>query len=912
MSHTIPYTHDELFALGPQPVYEGSSLTQVAFPIGGIGTGSVSLAGNGALVDWEIFNRPNKGTVLPFTFFALWAQRGGEAPVTRVLQGPPQPPFDGSTRSHRIEFGGLGFGVPRETLAGLPHMREARFRGEYPFAWLDFADPRLPLRVSLEAYNPFIPANADDSSLPCAIFRFYLRNGGSAPVQATLVASITNPVGYLGGPFGGADLGGNINTLVHEEGLSALLLSSHRYGPEDPRYGTLALATPWADLTAQSAWLRAGWFDSLQRFWDEFSAAGTLCERRYGPSEPGQTDTGSLALRATLAPGEEVTLPIYLTWHFPNYVKYWHREGGPGTESCCGGECAKQPVWRNHYATLHADALAVAQYLAREEPRLRAESLAFHDALHDSTLPPYIIDAAASQASILKSTTCLRLTDGTFYAFEGCHAGAGCCEGSCTHVWNYAQTLAFLFPALERSMREADYRYNLDTDGRMGFRLQLPLGSPPSTFHPAADGQMGGILKVYRDWKLCGDTAWLRTLWPRVQAALEYAWQIWDVDRDGVMEGIQHNTYDIEFWGPNTLCTSFYLGALAAGEAMARALGDTEVAEEYRRVRESGRSRVEATLFNGEYYEQKVDPQAHTIVPTDLSKSMGGQTPGDPKYQYGAGCLADQVLGQWLATLSGLGDVLDPEHVRAALSAIFRHNWKAELWEHANCQRVYALNDEAGLLLCTWPRGGRPAFPFPYSDEVWAGIEYQVASHLIYESMVEEGLTIVKGLRARHDGIRRNPWNEMECGSHYARSLASWGLVTALSGFTFDLTQGMIGFAPRLAYDPFRCFWSVEGAWGPGESGGGWGSPRRHTEGRRTGEAGIRGRWRRGGARSAATGGLRLARVAAAGCGSGRGCAAGAGKRPICGGRAHGDGRGPAGGRAAAGGRGTGGGNLTP
>ncbi len=806
----IPYTHDELYALGPQRAYAGEALRQVAFPIGGIGTGSISLSGRGALVDWEIFNRPNKGSFIPFTFFALWAQQEGEPPVTRVLEGPPMPPFDGSGHGNQP---GLGHGVPRDTAAGLPHMREARFRGEYPFAWLELADPAMPLAVTLEAYNPFIPLNADDSSLPVAIFRFTLHNRGDRPVAATLAASLCNPIGYTHGRFDGRGLGGNVNRYVREGALQGLVMTSTRYGPDDPRYGSLALTTPWPEVTWQSAWLRAGWFDSLQRFWDEFTPQGLLSERTYGPSEEGKSDVGTIGLRVRLAPGQSVTLPAYLTWHFPNFQKYWHREAGGGCEGACCREVAL-PTWKNYYATRFGDALDVARYVAREEERLREESLRFHDALHRSTLPPYVTEALSSQASILKTTTCLRLTDGTFYAFEGCHADAGCCEGSCTHVWNYAQTLAFLFPDLERSMREADYRYNQHEDGHMGFRLQLPLGSPPSTFHAAADGQMGGILKVYRDWKLCGDTGWLRGLWPQVRKALAYAWKVWDVDRDGVMEGIQHNTYDIEFWGPNPMMGSFYLGALRAAEEMARALGEEEEAREYRRLFESGRQKMEAELYNGEYYEQRINPQAHLVAPVDLSMSFGGQTPGDPKYQYGKGCLSDQLIGQWFAHLVGLGYLFDPEHVRRAMQSIFRYNWRSELWEHANCQRVYALNDEAGLLLCTWPRGGRPTFPFPYSDEVWCGIEYQVASHLIYEGLVDEGLAIVRGLRARHDGIRRNPWNEMECGSHYARSLASWSLLTALSGFRFDLTRGMIGFAPRLEMDEFRTFWSVGTGWG--------------------------------------------------------------------------------------------------
>ncbi len=800
------YSREQLFGLGPQRNYTGESLRRIAFPLGGIGTGSLSLSGWGALVDWEIFNRPNKGTYLPFTFFSLWAKQDGMSPLTRVLQGPPMPPFDGSGASNE---GGLGHGVPYDSGAGLPHMRSCSFAGEYPFAWISFTDPELPLDVIMEAYNPFIPLNPDDSGLPAAIFRFTLHNAGLKPVLATLAANLYNAVGYRGGTLDGSGMGGNVNAPVHEEGLTGLLMTSQRYAPGDHRFGSMALTTPWPEVTWQSAWLRAGWFDTLQAFWDEFSALGVLAERTYGPSDDGKSDVGTIGLRVRLEPEETAVLPVYITWHFPNFVKYWQR---PCPGQVCPDE--QKPVWQNHYATQFSDALEVARYVAKNADRLHEESSRFHDALYSSTLPPYVIDAVASNASILKTTTCIRLTDGRFYAFEGCNPSSGCCEGSCTHVWNYAQTLAFLFPSLERSMRDSDYTYNQLDDGRMCFRLQLPLGSPPNDFFPAADGQLGGVLKVYRDWKLSGHTDWLRGLWPRVKKALAFAWKEWDVDRDGVMEGVQHNTYDIEFWGPNPMMGSLYLGALRAAEEIARALGEEDQAREYRRLYESGHAKLSADLFNGEYFVQRVDPLAHLVAHADLSKSIGGQTPGDPKYQCGSGCLSDQIIGQWLAHLVGLGHVLEPEQVQSALRSVFKHNWRLDFYHHPNCQRVFAVNDEHGLLLCSWPHGGRPAFPFPYSDEVWTGIEYQVASHMIYEGLLDEGLAIVRGLRERYDGVRRNPWNEMECGNHYARALASWSLLTALSGFSFDLTRGAIGFSPRLEGPVFRTFWSVASGWG--------------------------------------------------------------------------------------------------
>ncbi len=305
---------------------------------------------------------------------------------------------------------------------------------------------------------------------------------------------------------------------------------------------------------------------------------------------------------------------------------------------------------------------------------------------------------------------------------------------------------------------------------------------------------------------------------------------LWDPDKDGVMEGEQHNTYDIEFFGPNTLCTAMYLGALRAGEAIARYLGETAKADEYRAIYESGRAKVDAELWNGEYYIQQMRVIPEVTVPPALQsppavtcackQAPGGKAAalesGDvmPKYQYGEGCLSDQLLGQWAAHVAGLGYLLDPEHVRTAVRSIFTSNFRAPIGGFSNVQRVYALNDEAGLLLCSWPHGNRPALPFVYSDEVWTGIEYHVAAHLIYEGWLDEGLTIVKAVTERYAGFNRNPWNEVECGHHYARAMASWSVKLALDGFTFSLPEARLGFAPKVNADNYRAFWSTGTGWG--------------------------------------------------------------------------------------------------
>ncbi len=783
----IPYSYQDLFQRGRPMVYTGRQLDNIAFPLGGIGTGCISFGGWGQFRDAEIWNLPNKGEPLPYAWFTLNARTTDGPSVTKLLQGPV-----GSS-----DFTGSGSGVDRRNGAGLPHFAEAEFVGRFPYAELRLRDPQVPLEVTVEAYNPFIPGNADDSGLPAAMFTIALKNGGNESVKAVLYANCPNLAGY-------PEAKGGRTEYVERDGAYGLVMSTTRHEPESPRYGSMALVSPLRPCKVLANWRRGTWFDSLHDFWDQAKEGELRDERGATVNEDG-FDVGSLAFEMEIPAGETRQVPIWYVWHTPNFRKEWEK-----------GE--DKPIWRNYYATLHADAGAVAGYLGQHHQRLEEETRLFADSLFASTLPTPVMDAVTSQLSILKSTTCLRLEDGTFYGYEGCSTKGGCCEGTCTHVWNYAQALPYLFPALERTVRDAEFTICLGEDGHMTFRLPLPIGrKPDGTFHAATDGQLGCVMKVYREWLIHGDDAWLAGHWPRVKKALEYAWQQWDKDKDGCMEGVQHNTYDIEFHGPNTMLGTFYLGALRAAEEMAMQLDDLPAAEEYRRLFEQGQALYDALLFNGDYYVQDVrrgedcDKQGchgATCTPSDT------RFPENPAYQYGDGCLSDQLIGQWYGRMLRLGDFLDADNMRQTLTSIFANNWKASMREHANPQRIYALNDEAGLLLCTWPRGNRPGLPFVYSDEVWCGIEYQVASHLIFEGFVEEGLAIVKGVRDRHDGSRRNPWNEFECGNHYARSLASYALLLAVSDFFYSAPAQSLSFSPKVYKENFACFFSVDSGWG--------------------------------------------------------------------------------------------------
>ena len=473
------------------------------------------------------------------------------------------------------------------------------------------------------------------------------------------------------------------------------------------------------------------------------------------------------------------------------------------------------------YAGRFKDIYEVADYWRTNYNDLRGKTALFRDTFYDTTLPGVVIEAVAANLTILKSPTVLRQTDGRLWCFEGCSDNRGCCHGSCTHVWNYAQAIPHLFPELERSLRWTEFNESQDESGHQTFRSNLPIRPVTHTYHAASDGQLGGILKVYREWRISGDTTWLKALWPKVNQSLEYCISTWDPRGKGVLEEPHHNTYDIEYWGPDGHCSSFYLGALTAAIEMGTTLG--EDVSQYRNLLRKGKTYLETELYNGEYFYQKIQTEGLNAEFKTLDVSSNGAGYSDivdmlnnqgPKYQYGTGCLSDGVLGFWIARMCGLGEIVDRAKVRSSLSAIYRYNLKRDLSDHANPQRpAFALGKDGGLLLCTWPHGGALSIPFVYSNEVWTGIEYQVASHLMLEDLVEEGLDIVRECRDRYDGRIRNPFNEYECGHWYARAMSSYGLIQGLTGVRYDAVDKTLNIDSRVGNN-FKSFLSTASGFG--------------------------------------------------------------------------------------------------
>lgn len=541
--------------------------------------------------------------------------------------------------------------------------------------------------------------------------------------------------------------------------------------PQQPDFGTMGLAILSGGTTPQPGAAvcnlsipAAGPVDPSQLA-VQFAAS----QPNVATAPFGRPLVGGVGRQVHLRPGEETKITFVVAWHFPN-----------------------RPQRGNYYATRFADAAGVVDYLGKHYQRLAGQTRLWHRTWYDSSLPYWLLDRLFSTVSILATGTCQWWANGRFWAWEG----VGCCHGTCSHVWNYEHAMARLFPELERSVREMqDFNPQagfVEDTGAVMFR-----GEDWKMW--AGDSQPGTVLKAYREHLMSADDRFLKRNWPRIRKAMEFMIRQ-DADNDGLVEGEQHNTYDINFYGPNTMVGSLYLGALRAAGEMAREAGDPQFAEICAAIFDKGRKLSVEKLFNGEYFVQQVDLKKH------------------PKHQYADGCLADQLFGQGWAHQVGLGYVYPEDKVRSALQAIWKYCWAPDVGPQNKVhppQRWFARPGEAGLFTCTWPKSKHlgPESVL-YRDEIWTGIEYQVAGNMVWDGMLTEALAICRGVHERYHPARHNPWNEIECGDHYSRAMASHGVFLALCGFEYHGPRGHLGFNPRLAPEAFQAAFTAAEGWG--------------------------------------------------------------------------------------------------
>ncbi len=894
-----------LYARGEKEVYRGADLESIGMPCGGIGSGQMYLTGDGTLGCWQVFNDAE----------SMWIGGTGSTYERRMHKKPCYQRFVVLTRP--------GKDAPARRVLDKDGFAQVVFKGEYPVAQVSYADPAAPVKVELEAFSPFIPLDAENSSYPATLFHYTVKNVSKAQQEVSVAGLLENGVAYRNGGVFHAQRGirfgqGNGRAWMNmtatqsaeqetadtgDTGRERVLFADFEgdnYGDwktegeafgKKPAHGALpgqqpvegfsgeGLANSFTGGDVPKGKLVSPVFTIDRRFINFLIGGGGYKERTCinlvvdgrvertttGPNqehlrwrhwnvvklegreahieivddaaegwghinvdhiefadrphdgeaaplgrmpdfgtmslafmgdaerggvwtaaadpgglpggtpvtsdaeyEIGEQRTGLLAAApATLKPGEKATFVFALAWHFPNQA---HGQ---------------------YYATRFADAQAVAGHLLDNHARLTDETRLWRDTFYNSTLPYWLLDRLHSTVSTLATGTCQWWADGRFYAYEG----VTCCEGTCTHVWNYSHAEARLFPDLTRRVREMqDFRDKADGGG---FDPETGLVGFRSNDAYAADGQCGTVLKAYREHLMSGDAEFLQRNWPRIKHALQYLVQQ-DENDDGLIEGKQPNTYDIDFYGPNTFVGSLYLAALRAAEEMAKETGDVKFAKKAREIFEKGRAASETRLWNGEYFIQDVDLKEH------------------PKAQYGTGCLADQLFGQGWAHQLGLGYIYDPEKVKQALWSVWRYNWAPDVApfnEKYPPQRWFITPGHAGLFTCTWPKSEHLKEGVLYREEVWTGIEYQVAGHMAAEGMTDEAMAICRAVHDRYQPALANPYNEVECGDHYARAMASWGVYLSLAGFSHHGPEGRLGFDPKINADDFRALFTTAQGW---------------------------------------------------------------------------------------------------
>ena len=787
-----------LFARGLPEVWRGRELNYIGMPVGGIGCGQLYLAGDGRLWLWDIFKSNYQREPVGDRKFNLM-----------TMNGHYTAPVDSKTGTYSVRNGAevaQGFAirvrqgneVQFRTLDsdGFPGVT---FRGEYPIGRVSYVDGECPVRVEMEAFSPFIPLNAKDSALPATVVSFTITNPGESSVEVDLMGWLQNATcPYEKAP----ELGKRRNTLIRQDGLATLnqtveptagkgLETRHGFGsmalslidaPADKVIGATDVALP----------LDTGSFDGPFK-------SGATADRGLD----GKPLVGALGQSLTLAPGASTRIQFLLTWYFPLHQQ---KEDQP-KQMAKIQDFAKL---RRHYAGRFTSAADAALKIANDFERLAEGTRLWNQTWYDSTLPHWLLDRAFIPINCLATQTFHWFDNGRPWAWEG----VDCCEGTCTHVWNYAQSMGRIFPEIERTFREkVDYGISFNSDGSIGYRGE-------NVKNAATDGQAGTILRTLREHQMSADNAFLIRVWPNTKKAIEFLLKE-DPKQQGMLEGSQANTLDAKWFGPMGWISSLYCAALRAGARMAEEMGDAPFAKTCAEVADRGMKNLVDRVYNGEYFIH---------LPPDYKRINSNR-----------GSHIDQVLGQSWAWQVGLPRVLPKKETDSALGALWKYNFTPDAGGYAKKHttikgaRVYAAVGEAGMIMTTWPHGGAdlavPGMadrkedfetwigPGGYFDECMTGFEYQVASHMIYEgepgsSEVMHGLAVARAVHDRYAPTKRNPYNEIECGDHYSRAMAAYGVYLAASGFEYDGPKGHIAFAPRLTPENFRSAFTAAEGWG--------------------------------------------------------------------------------------------------
>lgn len=790
---------------------KGSKLNCVAFPLGGIGTGNISLAGDGSLRQWQIVNNVNHLGFIPNSFFFIQTRlQGTEAWDTKLLEKDIRLPDDykpAETSNDHI--------IPNNILERHKKyncIQDIEFHGEYPFAKINYIDDELPVKIELEAWNPMIPLDTQNSSIPVIIFNFSIINSNKEKsVKVRLGGTLLNFIGWDGistidlefYPSFYRNINRKIMLDISNGSITGLKLISGNSTLDEMFQGKVIFASMNENCVVIPS---ISSFGSLIEYLEDPNYQNNIASESE-PSSHGKAWTGVIINELELAPLEEKKVTILLSWSFPNRFQNWDKNLYRRVKVDLNSK-----FWLgNRYNRWYKNVKDVIEYVVKNYEVLEKSTRDFHNLLFGTSLPEELIDSISATMSILRSPSCFVTKKGEFMGFEGCCGAStghhtepqgGCCPMNCTHVWNYEVTLSRLYPNLEISMLNNEYK-RVSKKGNLSHRLIVPtylpqikdgrIGGPERS---AMDGLFGCILKTYRMLLFTNDFEWFKRSYSRIRSMMKYIFDKCDPDGQGVIEGEQPNTYDISFYGRNLFIGALYLAALKAMEKMAGMVYDEEFKKKCTKRFNNGKKNYDDALWNGEYWIQTYNEKKY--------KSS----------QYGTGCLSDQLFGQFWAYMLHLGSLLPDDKLETTLDSIMNYNFREDFVGIIQKPRVFASEHDKGLLMCSWPEGGEPRVPFPYAHEVWTGVEYEVAALMIEHGKLDNALTILKAARGRYDGIYRNPWNEVECGDHYIRAMSSWRVFETALGYHWNGIEKQMNFLPRFVNDQMQAFYITDSSWG--------------------------------------------------------------------------------------------------
>ncbi|XP_062522420.1 non-lysosomal glucosylceramidase-like [Corticium candelabrum] len=786
--------------------YTGEALRAVTLPLGPIGGGSIALAGDGGLRQWQVCNRVCHLAHVPDSFFAIRVDVGSTSKAA-VLQSPTLYDDTGFKPENYI----TDHVVPaasKQLLSKLPGVKEIEITARYPIVEIDYTSGEVPVQIHTEAFNPCIPLDSKNSGIPVIVFNFTVTNTNSSTAKVSLLGSLQNFVGWDGATDIQNEVmytgyGGNTNSLLNQNGMTAIDMSNASLYSMDAFNGHISLATFHGTADVVTNLLQ---FDNVTDLWKDFTTTGLPGSGQSGPSPSGKTWNGALALTREIPANTSQTFTFLLAWHFPHRYVNWSQAGFGIKDKMT------QFYIGNQYANFWKDITEVLDYTQTNFAMLVAQTRMLRDAMYKSTLPWQVVDSAAARMMVFRSPTCMWHADGNLYGFEGCSAKNGCCPLNCTHVWNYEMALSRLYPDLERTMRGVDLQEQISPNSIIPSRTTVPLELRRQwSFWPnytdisqastaiCVDGEIGTVNKTYREVLQGAPKDWFDKQWPQVKKVMQ-RWMSSLDDGTGVVRGPQPNTYDCAVYGVNTFIGTQYLCALRAAEEMAKLQGDMALAKTYHDRFTLGSAQLDKLCFtNGKWYTQVVD-SAHAVnVMSD-------------------GTFVDALGGWWWARSLGLGDILPIEHVKSSLQYTFQQNHVKQFDPGLQFPRKFFDQRDAGMFIIRWPDGKVPKNGLLYSSEgAWTGLEYPFAEQCLYAGLNDIALQVLTEARQKYDGTRRSPWNEVECGDHYSRQMAGFLLFEIASGQSSSYASPMtinLNFSPRLQFTNYRGFFILGSCWG--------------------------------------------------------------------------------------------------